>query len=106
MPVIFRKYLSLFLLTVFLFPCVEKEVHRADHEGEKHCTEKPTAHFHESHHQCTICDFSLTGLFNVIYFNSVFEFIPFSYLSQFSFSEAIISASAFSLSLRGPPAFS
>jgi hypothetical protein len=53
-----KKYGSLFLLLLFLFPIVEKQLHAFDHINDKHCvaTDK---HFHELEHSCSICEFTI-----------------------------------------------
>lgn len=54
-----KKYGSLFLLLLFLFPLVEKQVHILDHLNDTRCvaTDK---HFHEMEHACPICEFTVT----------------------------------------------
>ena len=51
-----KSILSAFLLLLFIFPLVEKEVHTLRHVEAFHCkaTDK---HFHEIQHACAICDF-------------------------------------------------
>lgn len=53
-----KKYGSVFLLVLFLFPLVEKQIHISDHLNEIRCaaTDK---HFHEQEHGCSICEFTV-----------------------------------------------
>ncbi|HEX8517056.1 MAG TPA: hypothetical protein VF868_12730 [Bacteroidia bacterium] len=51
--------LSFFLLSVFLFPMAEKQLHAFEHAGEIHCN-AADKHFHEEEHVCSICDFTFT----------------------------------------------
>jgi hypothetical protein len=54
-----KKYGSVFLLLLFLFPLVEKQLHIYDHRDDTRClaTDK---HFHEQEHSCPICEFTIT----------------------------------------------
>lgn len=54
-----KKYGSVFLLLLFLFPLVEKQLHIFDHLDDTRCvaTDK---HFHEMEHVCPICEFTIT----------------------------------------------
>jgi hypothetical protein len=54
-----KKYLSLFLLALFLFPSVEKQLHAFEHLSDSHCT-SANKHFHPLEHNCSICDFTIT----------------------------------------------
>lgn len=53
------KILSLFLLAVFAFPFIQKEIHSLEHSDEVHCTTKTEKHFHEQEHSCSVCDFTM-----------------------------------------------
>jgi hypothetical protein len=52
-----KKYLSLFLIVLFLFPQVEKAVHDIQHSKDSHCA-SANKHFHSLEHSCSICDFT------------------------------------------------
>lgn len=54
-----KKYSSLLLLILFLFPMVEKQAHAFEHSADTHCIASDK-HFHEPEHHCDICDFTLT----------------------------------------------
>ena len=97
-----KKYGSIFLLLLFLFPLVEKQLHIFDHLDETRClaTDK---HFHEQEHSCRICEFTITdsGLLPDVEFN----FILSEEQSIFQiFSESIHTPKAFQdLPSRAPP---
>jgi hypothetical protein len=55
-----KKYFSLVLLFLFLFPMVEKEVHAFEHSADEHCSTNEK-HFHNLEHHCGICDFTLAN---------------------------------------------
>ena len=99
---LFRKYGSVFLLLLFLFPLVEKQLHIYDHLDDTRClaTDK---HFHEQEHSCRICEFTLTdsGVLPDIHF----RFILSETLSRFqSFTESVHIPEAFqNLPSRAPP---
>jgi hypothetical protein len=69
---VFQKYCSLFVLLLFLFPMVEKQLHAFEHLNEQHCTANEK-HFHEAEHHCTVCDFTLTSAVDVD--NSAYQYI-------------------------------
>mgnify|MGYP001595641217 CR=1 FL=1 len=54
-----KKYLSLFLLLLFLFPQVEKGLHDFSHREDAHCSSKTEKHIHKVEHSCFICDFNI-----------------------------------------------
>jgi hypothetical protein len=86
-----KKYGSLFLLLLFLFPIVEKQLHAFDHVNDKHC-QATDKHFHELEHSCSICEFTIadtcpvpdTGLHIVIseYNHSFQSFIESKHLPE------------------------
>ncbi len=53
-----KKYGALFLLLLFLFPVVEKQLHIYEHSADEHCYASDK-HFHEMEHTCSICEFTL-----------------------------------------------
>lgn len=57
MQQIFRKYCSLLLLFLFLFPQIEKGIHDWHHQQDEHCTVKDETHFHKEQHSCVLCDY-------------------------------------------------
>ncbi|HRG37031.1 MAG TPA: hypothetical protein PK289_00725 [Bacteroidia bacterium] len=54
-----KKYGSLFLLLLFLFPFVEKQIHTYQHADDERCI-SADKHFHSEEHSCSICDYTLT----------------------------------------------
>jgi hypothetical protein len=54
----FKKYISLAILLLFLFPMVEKQIHAFEHSADKHCTANEK-HFHELEHHCDVCVFTM-----------------------------------------------
>src|ERR1035437_8996944 len=54
-----KSCFSVFLLAIFLFPTVVKEVHIVNHEKRFHCDAHGEQHLHIQHHDCTLCDFVL-----------------------------------------------
>jgi hypothetical protein len=55
-----KKYGSLFLLLLFLFPLVEKQVHIQQHLTDERCVSSDK-HFHTEEHKCSICDYTLSN---------------------------------------------
>ncbi len=53
-----KKYGSFFLLLLFLFPLVEKQLHIYDHAADLHCNASDK-HYHEMEHSCSICEFTI-----------------------------------------------
>ena len=88
-----KQIVSFFLLSLFLFPMVEKEVHEAIHSADVHCT-AGSKHFHNLEHHCSICDFTITDSNRPTDFN--YQLVISS--KQFSFQ-------AFTESLDIPEAF-
>jgi hypothetical protein len=99
----FRKYLSFFLLFLFLFPQVEKGIHDLEHSKDPHCLDKSQQHFHKQEHSCSLCDF-MPGVSNEPaeqQQNSIFTSYLVSYLP---FSSQVISCEPeYHLPLRAPP---
>ena len=56
-----RRFTSIFILFLFLFPQVHKSVHDFEHRKDFHCDAKAEKHFHTFEHVCKLCDFSLSG---------------------------------------------
>ena len=54
-----KNIFSLFLLFLFIFPLIEKEVHDFECTTDVHCTASEI-HFHNLEHHCDICDFTIT----------------------------------------------
>ncbi len=98
----FKKYISLFFLSLFLFPLVEKEFHAIEHAYDVHCnaTDK---HFHELEHTCSICDYTITDSFSTP--KNDIQFVISINHFEFVWDEVnIYSPSAFSdTPLRAPP---
>jgi hypothetical protein len=53
-----KKILSIFLLFLFLFPMVQKELHAYEHKNDFHCN-STDKHIHSIEHTCGICDFAI-----------------------------------------------
>lgn len=52
-----KKFLSLFLLSTFLFAFSVKGLHDILHAGDDHCHALTEKHYHSQEHHCGICDF-------------------------------------------------
>lgn|GEM_PF-699859 len=74
-----RKYLSLFLLSIFLFAYTEKSVHDVLHADDVHCHSITEKHFHNIEHHCAICDFE-------------FPFFDKAHVQQLSFTHSFTSS--------------
>lgn len=57
------KYIAFFLLFLFVFPQIEKEIHAWEHADDAHCRVVGKFHFHEKEHSCSLCDYN-TSLSN------------------------------------------
>jgi hypothetical protein len=95
-----KNIASLLLLAIFLFPSFIKLEHHHEHFS---CNAKNEKHFHEFHHNCSICSFE----FSV--FSSDSEIISIAcdnlcdtYSNNYS-SQLYSNLSQFSFSLRAPP---
>lgn len=53
--------LPLFLLSVFLYPFLQKEIHAIEHAGDFRCTTLTQTHLHQEQHHCSVCDFAVTS---------------------------------------------
>ncbi|MDQ3047639.1 MAG: hypothetical protein M3R27_08840 [Bacteroidota bacterium] len=97
-----KKYSSILLLFLFLFPLVEKEHHAHEHADEEHCNASDK-HFHEMEHNCSICDFTLqkTEEFNEAEFTFVDSYGTLTY-TPFFVSENP-SFTLYHLPTRAPP---
>jgi len=102
-----KSCFSVFLLAVFLFPTVVKEVHIVNHEKRFHCDANGEQHLHTQHHDCTLCDFVLPVVSSPSNVDNNF--------SLFCFAETIFPRQAYvyfsssrlsSTSLRAPPVIS
>lgn len=58
MKVLLKNISSIFLLFLFLFPLVEKEMHALEHADDFHCS-SVDKHFHELEHSCSLCDYTM-----------------------------------------------
>lgn len=59
MKPLYRNIFVLFLLAIFAFPFVQRELHRHEHKNEVHCKAITENHFHEFEQECKVCDFTL-----------------------------------------------
>jgi hypothetical protein len=97
-----KKYGSLFLLLLFLFPLVEKEIHNYEHTTDEHCL-STDAHFHTERHNCSICDYTLSNP-HFITDADVVIICTSHHFSFHPFTESIHSPAAFQdLPSRAPP---
>ena len=55
-----KRFISLLVLSLFLFPLLEVGIHSYIHRNDTHCFEKSKNHFHALEHSCSICDYTLT----------------------------------------------
>lgn len=102
-----KSYISAFFLLAFLFPSVIKEVHTTHHEEKVNCDAKADKHFHESHHDCTFCDFvlpiaSAPSKAQINFSLTHFAEYVFPHLVEVYFSSSHFS----SAQLRAPPVLS
>jgi hypothetical protein len=105
MKIHLRKYFSLFLLTLFLFPQIEKNVHDLKHTTDFHC-KATDEHFHQAQHTCPICEFTVPAITVPAEQNTEFSFVTSSDF-VLSFNETkLISLANYFVSLRGPPVVS
>lgn len=97
-----KKYGSIFLLLLFLFPLVEKQLHIFDHLDETHCV-STDKHFHEQEHSCRICEFTIStpGILPDIHLHFILSEEVFTFQS---FKESVHTPEAFQdLPSRAPP---
>jgi hypothetical protein len=102
MSVQIKKYLSFFLLFLFLFPTIEKQLHALEHNADTHCT-ATDKHFHSLEHSCSICDYTVTNSNTTP--ETAFQFIISVQQLTFSpFIENVNSPNSFQhLPARAPP---
>ena len=97
-----KKYSSIFLMFLLLFPTIEKQIHTFEHNADQHCT-ATNKHFHNLEHSCSICDFTITDSNSSP--DTAIQFIVSS--NQFSFNlfiESVNTPTAFNdLPSRAPP---
>jgi hypothetical protein len=55
-----NKYISVFLLFLFLFPLVEIGIHEFSHRDDSHC-QSDQKHFHKQEHNCFLCDYTFSS---------------------------------------------
>ena len=96
------KYISPFLLFLFLFPIAEKNIHAFEHLTDVYCSAN-SKHFHGLEHNCPICDFSIDKSNSPI--NSRNQFVlTLCRVSFNSFIESVNTPCAFQdLPSRAPP---
>ena len=105
MPKQITKYFPLFLLSIFLFPQVEKNIHDLKHKDDFFC-KASDKHLHEQQHECPICEFILPVTTVAVNKNFVFSISSFSDFVLPFIEEKAISSLHYSVSLRGPPVVS
>lgn len=66
-----KIYFSLFLLGLFLFPLVEKELHAWEHADDFHCNSS-VAHIHQHEHSCNLCDYTVVEKVTPEYYKVAF----------------------------------
>ena len=97
-----KKYFSFFLLFLFLFPIIEKQLHAFEHNADSHCT-ATDKHFHTPEHSCSICDFTITDS-NAAPETKVQFVISSNQFLFHSFTESVNTPTAFQdLPSRAPP---
>ena len=102
---LFRKYVSISLLALFLFPIIEKEIHTLQHVDSFHC-KASDKHFHELQHNCSICDFIVPITTAPSQPNYDFNVYASSSQLFLSSEENLFSAPKYFVSLRAPPVIS
>lgn len=65
----------LFLLSLFIFPQVERALHNLSHAGEASCSQREV-HICEFHHSCKVCDEKKTTFFQFSVVSEIAERIP------------------------------
>jgi hypothetical protein len=97
-----KKYGSLFLLLLFLFPLAEKEFHALEHKDDFHCTSLEK-HYHNYEHHCDICNYTLIkhssvpfSAFEFTLSNQAFSFIPYK-------AEQLVTKACIYSPSRAPP---
>jgi hypothetical protein len=93
MKVLLKNISSIFLLFLFLFPLVEKEMHALEHADDFHCS-SVDKHFHELEHSCSICDYTIPATLGSS--NNSFHFV---------FNEQIISFNLYTDCINIPTAY-
>lgn len=97
-----KKYLSLFLLVLFLFPMLEKGMHDFEHRGDIHCNAKDK-HFHSLEHNCSVCDHTIVDVSASLPTNLILV-VTVKQLLFHPFVESIHAPGAFQyLPARAPP---
>ncbi|HTB07960.1 MAG TPA: hypothetical protein VK806_13500 [Bacteroidia bacterium] len=99
-----KKYLSLFVLGVFLFSYSEKGIHDLLHADDFHCHEQHAKHFHNLEHHCAICDFELSFYDTSLTFTAPSFTRCATDVSFLVTEQQIALLPSSSLSARGPPA--
>lgn len=98
-----KKYISLLLLVLFLYPTATEWLHNYAHKDDVTCTQTGL-HFHPTEHHCVIDDFLFyvsdipPDLQITVHFTTELLRYIFSYLAP-----AIYLAYKCHFSLRGPP---
>ena len=97
-----KKYFSIFLLFLFVFPLAEKEVHSIKHISDLHCS-SANKHLHPLEHNCSICDYNSTNSNtsplaqnNFILSVQNFSFVPFA-------ENIPVLSAEYNLPARAPP---
>jgi hypothetical protein len=84
MIVHFRAIGIFFLLAVFSFPATMKAVHDLSHSHDPVCNISHGFHFHESHHDCSLCDFNSSfNKMNFVSGQDIFSVLNSEYLVFF-----------------------
>lgn len=105
MKIKFYNIVSLFVLLIFVYPYIQKEIHTFEHAHDFHCTTHTEQHFHSEIHHCLVCEYNIllgetNKEFSLISKTETF----FVKISSF-YKKLSINAHAYSYLLRGPPLF-
>jgi hypothetical protein len=99
-----KPLFSVFLLAVFLFPTIVKEVHTVNHEKRFQCNANEEQHLHTLHHDCNLCDFVLPITSDPSAAHNSFSSLNFREYTFPNLIEVYFSSSHFSSAqLRAPP---
>lgn len=101
----FRRYFSLFLLSIFLFAYTEITVHSIEHSGDEHCHVIGERHIHNAEHHCAICDFEFPFYDNVHVLKLTFTSTTISTIFL-STEQNLALRKVSTLPSRGPPTLS
>jgi hypothetical protein len=95
-----KNIVSLFFLTIFLFPSFVKITH---HHEDFECNAKGLQHLHESHEKCAVCNFEFS-VFSIDFEHFILQKtqVATEYLNNYC-SAKYTSSTDYPFLLRAPP---